>query len=350
MSRPRGSPFSGVFDDLGVCVDTFSAPARAYFLTHCHADHLAGLAPSWSRGPLHCSPATRSLLADRFGASSALARCAVPLDMCRPHCLALRASPADPAPLLATATLVPANHCPGSAMLLLECAGRRYLHTGDFRWCPGLADALAAALRGAVDAAVLDTTFCHAQCEDIPLKSEAARSVVELIERRAPEGRRVVIVCQPLGAEELALAVSRRWQCPVVVSEGKYRRLVAAEPDLAPSLTTDEAVSRFRLVERVPGELADAPGQDGPLVIAASVQWFRFGRLGDFRTYAPRPWLAPDGVWHVMYSGHSSLSELREFVKAVRPRELWPLTDCDPAALDDLQKLCCQTGVTATHG
>ena len=64
ICRLAGTPF---------IVDTFWQSARdaysfqpLFFLTHFHADHVAGLRDGWDVGPLYCSAVTAALLRDRF--------------------------------------------------------------------------------------------------------------------------------------------------------------------------------------------------------------------------------------------------------------------------------------------
>ena len=43
-----------------------AATAKIFFLSHMHADHTAGLTPSWSGGPVYCSPISKKLLLHKF--------------------------------------------------------------------------------------------------------------------------------------------------------------------------------------------------------------------------------------------------------------------------------------------
>jgi hypothetical protein len=85
----------------------------------------------------------------------------------------------------------------------------------------------------------------------------------------------------------------------------------------------------------------------GGLFIKASVQYFfRSGycacrsmrmSLMSTRSYndlvpGTRP-IEASGVWHVLYSTHSSHSEILRFVAHVRPRKVVPITDCDAASV-----------------
>ena len=46
----------------------------AYFLTHMHGDHTAGLSNTWTRRPVFCSPDTLTLLREQWPCVAARAR------------------------------------------------------------------------------------------------------------------------------------------------------------------------------------------------------------------------------------------------------------------------------------
>ena len=105
-------------------------------------------------------------------------------------------------------TLVSANHCPGSAMMVFAFPnGPVHLHTGDFRFHskfrqdPVLSALAAASANGTgvlrdgfqmsgdlsadegtrgVDTIFLDTTYCAPQ-HDFPLQSEAVQFVADMV-------------------------------------------------------------------------------------------------------------------------------------------------------------------------
>lgn len=123
----------------------------AYFLSHFHSDHYTGLSESWCNGLIYCSVATASLLTDElrvpenyvvplalnntyiFSLQSATCTAEVPelLSSSRVQAI-LRSSPFD----YYAVRLIPANHCPGSVMLVFHAPQLfgLVLHTGDFRF------------------------------------------------------------------------------------------------------------------------------------------------------------------------------------------------------------------------
>ena len=58
------------------CVDSFHGGDTSYhpifFLTHAHADHLAGLGPQWAAGRLYCTAITKALIVRKCGVDAAL--------------------------------------------------------------------------------------------------------------------------------------------------------------------------------------------------------------------------------------------------------------------------------------
>ncbi|KAL7276096.1 DNA cross-link repair protein PSO2/SNM1 [Rhizina undulata] len=96
----------------------------AYFLTHFHGEHFAGLTSTWNHGPIYCSRVTANLVRTRLHV----------------HPQYVRELPLETWVQIEGAEYVrvrglDANHCPGSMLLLFEHAKSkdRVLHCGDFR-------------------------------------------------------------------------------------------------------------------------------------------------------------------------------------------------------------------------
>lgn len=91
-------------------------------LTHFHSDHYMGLGPSWTAGPIYCTPTTARLVMKRLRVRQEWLRL-VPLH----------------SPVVVEGsrlTFFDANHCPGAAVVTITPAGRPRplaVHTGDFR-------------------------------------------------------------------------------------------------------------------------------------------------------------------------------------------------------------------------
>lgn len=126
----------------GLLVDGFrhAAPdVRIYVLTHFHSDHYSGLDDTFPLGMgapedaiIYCTPVTAGLAEHVLGVARKYLA-VTPFDS--PTMLHL------PGGTTAELTFIPANHCPGSAMLLLRSADQAILHTGDCRFCPAMLQA-----------------------------------------------------------------------------------------------------------------------------------------------------------------------------------------------------------------
>ena len=109
----RRIPFFKVLDGMPLAVDAFRYGAiegcTAYFLTHFHSDHYAGLSSTWKHGPIYCTPATSRLVH---------AKLRVDKMWLRPIALDVRTLIPDSGGVYVTC--IDANHCPGSCLFLFE--------------------------------------------------------------------------------------------------------------------------------------------------------------------------------------------------------------------------------------
>ncbi|KAF2174984.1 DRMBL-domain-containing protein [Zopfia rhizophila CBS 207.26] len=172
-SYQRTCPFYKILPGFYICVDAFRYGAvkgqNAYFLSHFHSDHYAGLTASWSHGPIYCSKVTANLVRQQLRVDPKWV-----MD------LEFEKKTEVPGTEGVHVTMIPANHCPGSSLFLFEKEiGRgknprlqRVLHCGDFRACqahvehpllrPEVLDAAGGKNRQQkLDVCYLDTTYLN---------------------------------------------------------------------------------------------------------------------------------------------------------------------------------------------
>ncbi|TMS02867.1 Protein artemis [Larimichthys crocea] len=156
--------------------------ARAYFLSHCHKDHMKGL-----KGPklkrklqssrtvrLYCSFVTKELLLSNpkyaFWEEYIL-----PLELESPTQIPLVDEASGEKEDLVV-TLLPAGHCPGSVMFLFEGSQGNVLYTGDFRFAVGDASRIEHLHSGSrvkdIQTVYLDSTFYDPRFYQIPTRDE----------------------------------------------------------------------------------------------------------------------------------------------------------------------------------
>lgn len=315
-------------DVLGFRVDNFrKVPpgVNLVFLTHFHADHYDGITDALTqRGDLtvYCTEITRRLVLTRFRVPREQVQ---PLQMCEPRLI--------DADIPFTVIALPANHCPGSAAFLFEFSnGSRWLHTGDFRYTKEMQDVDVWKRVMFVDKLFLDTTFCNKQrFANFPTKNEAQEQIVNLIQKHmssktAPPGRclNVYLRCQSFGTEEVFLRIKERLGIKTQISSELYAALIQADSRFKDAVCEEGgAESNNACAVHVCNEFPQKRESES-LYLRVSAQWSQFSARSDIE----KPKLL-DGVWNVLYSGHSSWNELYEFVSFVQAKSIEPLVPCD---------------------
>ncbi|KAK6436667.1 hypothetical protein LTR95_007139 [Oleoguttula sp. CCFEE 5521] len=136
--------FSSIrIDQFRSSLDPASTPPLAFFLSHVHSDHLAGL-ESCKSPFIYCSPATKEILLrlEKYPHRMNFAKGILETRKQTYKHLRklLKAIPLDtPTQIDLTpdhslrVTLLDANHCVGAVMFLIEGNGKAILYTGDIR-------------------------------------------------------------------------------------------------------------------------------------------------------------------------------------------------------------------------
>jgi len=99
----------------------------AYFLSHCHEDHLKGLSNNWSHGKIYASHCSKLIITEKF---KNLKDFVVDLEMDEEHWIYLDEEKKEGVSVV----LMDAFHCPGAVMFLFKGKMGTVLHTGDFRF------------------------------------------------------------------------------------------------------------------------------------------------------------------------------------------------------------------------
>ena len=284
-----------VIKDKGIRADEFRCAARAYFLSHLHADHTDGLDKGWEKGPLYCSPVTAKLLEGRWGLNGDVVQTMAPGESRR----------VEVAGGAVTVRAIEANHCPGAVMFHFAWDDGSVLYTGDFR----LNDALRAeakALAG-VDVAYIDVTYDDPTYV-FPSQAESIERVVQLVAEHM--SKEVFLAIYSVGKTKVLRAVTEEFGLPVYVSEANMKTYRA--------MGLDHLVTRDRSATNLRGFFR-----------GYYYQYFRYKARRYRKTHAviiPTGWAAdgatcPHGYLYVPYSEHCDYRELCEFRELLQPRQ-----------------------------
>lgn len=335
------------------------------------ADHYSGLTPTWNFGRIYCTSVSAALLVDKFQLDRAMIS-TVEIG----ESLVLYLDEGET--VMACVTALPANHCPGACMFMFEGDFGRILHTGDFRFHPALLEhPLLSASRGAIDLMYLDTTYNQERCV-LPSREDAFAEICAVVAAH-PE-HDVVLGIDNLGKEELLIRLAHRFKSLVVVSPDRLRWLLVSDLTDVSVFTTEDGAGRFiveprRVVTRerilqlnqaratigiVASGWATA-GRAGAIAVSSAAQRSLLTtvaqsanastndaaaaakrRLKAARTNkdddsidddddneanaVPVPHATTQLIYRVPYSLHSSFAELTQFVAAVRPKKIVPIT------------------------
>jgi len=295
-----------------------------WILTHFHEDHYRGLTRTFDRGVVYATATTCALVRLKLGVESSRLR-------------ELELHPAKHRIDGVSVTLIDANHCPGAAMALFEFddARRSVLHTGDFRFHedmkthPALLDA---SRRGVI--LILDTTYCAVEHAGIPSQAHVLKCVRDAVVTESVASSRKLFLfgAYTVGKEKVFFEAAKALKTKVYV--GKTRRQVLECLPLTKeereSVTADDTRSNVHVVDM---------GSTSFKKMAAIQKYYK-SRFDYVVAFKPTGWTfsaekkntratsrrARGSLiqYSVPYSEHSSLLELREFVKFMKPVRVFP--------------------------
>ncbi|KAM6213590.1 protein artemis [Sarcoramphus papa] len=326
-----------------VSIDRFDRDnlrARAYFLSHCHKDHMKGLrAPALKRRlegslkvKLYCSPVTKELLLTswkyKFWQNHIVA-----LEVETPTQISLVDETSGEKEDLEV-TLLPAGHCPGSVMFLFEGENGTVLYTGDFRLAKGEAARMELLHSGTrvkdIQSVYLDTTFCDPRFYHIPSREECLNGILELVRSWTSLTRYHVVWlnCKAAyGYEYLFINLSEELGIKVHVNKlDMFRNM----PEILYHVTTDRHTQihacrhprdddYFR-GNRLPCGMTCQNGTPLHVIsIKPSTMWF-----GERIKKTDVIVRTGESTYRACFSFHSSYSEIKDFLSYIRPVNVYP--------------------------
>uniref|UniRef100_A0A7N6B1Y8 Protein artemis n=1 Tax=Anabas testudineus TaxID=64144 RepID=A0A7N6B1Y8_ANATE len=305
--------------------------ARAYFLSHCHKDHMKGL-----KGPLlkrklqfsrtvrlYCSFVTKELLLNNPKYAFWEEYIVSPLFNSQYNI--------DKEVVV---TLLPAGHCPGSVMFLFEGSKGNVLYTGDFRFAAGDASRIELLHSGSrvkdIQSVYLDSTFYDPRFYQIPTREVCLKGILELVKNWISQSSHHVVWlnCKAAyGYEYLFTNLGDEFNTQIHVNSlSMFKKM----PEILSYVTTDRRTQihacrhpkddEYFQGNRLPCGCTAADGTPLRIIsIKPSTMWF-----GE-RTKKTNVIIKTGASsFRACFSFHSSYSEIKDFLSYLQPVNIYP--------------------------
>ncbi|XP_052780861.1 uncharacterized protein LOC128217634 [Mya arenaria] len=334
------SCFGGLMKEYDrVSLDRFDGrnlQSTVYFLSHLHEDHTKGLGvpilfkrlKSNKDIFLYCSEVTQVLLL-----ASQKYRHLKPYIKSLPINTPTMIEIPDPLyehNTTITVTLLPAFHCPGSVMFLLEGDEGTVLYTGDFRWEHFHMEHMHHLRSGEgvkkIKSLYIDTTFCTPDTLHIPSRHHCIDAVYELVREwtlLSPQHVVYIYLRAQYGHEPLLNAVAARLNKKVHVSGHKfevYENII----EFAGNFTNKGRGTQIHACDKnctveVDGSIISCKDQHDPdkvLVILPTTMYFTQYQHITLDKMIKK---MGDNFYRACYSFHSSYTEVKDLLSYLKP-------------------------------
>ncbi|KAM5243578.1 DNA cross-link repair 1A protein isoform 1-T5 [Hipposideros larvatus] len=318
--RKRTCPFYKKIPGTGFTVDAFQYGSvegcTAYFLTHFHSDHYAGLSKNFTF-PVYCSEITGNLLKRKLHVQEQYIH-PLPVDT---ECVVNGVK----------VVLLDANHCPGAVMILFYLRdGNVVLHTGDFRADPSMERSLLAGQR--IHTLYLDTTYCSPEYS-FPSQQEVIQFAINTAFEAVTLNPRTLVVCgtYSIGKEKVFLAIADVLGSKVGMSPEKYKTLQCLNiPEMNSLITTDMCDSLVHLLSMMQinfkdlqSHLKKCNGRYDQILAFRPTGWTHSNKLTSIADVIPKT-KGNISIYGIPYSEHSSYLEMKRFVQWLKPQKIIP--------------------------
>lgn len=215
-------------------------------------------------------------------------------------------------------TLLPAQHCPGSVMFLLQNIRKNILYTGDFRISSCRFENYAILDNLTIHEVYLDSTFLTEEYTYFPTQVESVREICKVINHwlTAHSDNKVYIKAPAqYSLEFLLMNIAKKCNERVYVAEHQQAKYIYF-PELDNVISHNEFNSRIFL-ESFDRSKKSELGKSSMILKPSALYWKNLKK--------GQPFLKTESkskATRIAYSSHSSLEELKEFLRFLSPMKV----------------------------
>ncbi|KAF0749463.1 protein artemis isoform X1 [Aphis craccivora] len=229
-------------------------------------------------------------------------------------------------------TLLPAGHCPGSVMFLIEAGAHRILYTGDFRiqlqdlklFKPLLIDKEGNGDPKNISALYLDTTFASKNYYEFPMRKESSANLIKVVEEwlnKDPNNKICLWMPGYVGIEYAIVEVSKYFKFPIHVHKQKYDELYSSIAELDNYVTPIYTNNRIHACSKNECDTDNV----NCMQLNKNVKCVQLNALAFTKDVISTGGhvIVKNNITRVCYSSHPSCKELREIVRFLNPEKLY---------------------------
>ncbi|XP_018562298.1 protein artemis [Anoplophora glabripennis] len=336
------STFSGKIQEIShISVDRFdenNLTSEAYFLSHCHYDHMVGL---------HTHRFQNNLLENNKYLYASEISCAILkllypslknnikiLDIYTPTALLLKGGNISVLP-------IPAGHCPGSVMFLFE-TNIRILYTGDYRINKNDIKKLKAFYDSykqvkQIETIYLDTTFFLKSYRKFPKREESLEELCKIIKGWTDKGKHFSIklfTSAKYGYEYMFNEIYKKTGMPVHVNREVFN-FYSTIPEMDKSVTLDCNATQIHCSCGISYQYVCDKALNSKIrtIKVSAFRWTQDNLEDGFSSNSSE-------TYYVCYATHASYEEGVELLKFLKPKSVEicvkhedPLTNLEIAKL-----------------
>ncbi|CAO1366603.1 unnamed protein product [Diamesa serratosioi] len=316
------STFNGQIEEIsGIAVDEFSEEnihenTKALFVSHCHSDHMHGLAELKNfEYPIYATSISALFIRTKF---PNLKENIKELEIGFPTAIDIQLS--DDEKISFVVTCLSAGHCPGSCMFLFETDTKAILYTGDFRTSLKNLGNIKQfkELRDHDNVVIyMDSTFFKKSFSKFPTQTESVQKIIELVDnwiKKSNHHKVHLNVPARYGYEYLLMELYRTLEHRIYIPEDKVYEQYLTISNLDNCVTNDGLKSQIILAPKYLSNIPEKQKTDLVLKLQLSA-WF----WTNWNEKKPFVSLINANNVRVCYATHSSYDELKAFLVLLKP-------------------------------